>query len=221
MCRTHCEDLKHRVWVQFGAASEMLHAVIQCEHIDLVVVGTHGRTGLRKLVLGSVAEEVFRQAPCPVLTIGPRCWKANSQGIGLKHVLFPTDFSVDSVRALPFAIAIAAEFNATLTVLSIVEILSPEASFDCPRIVAVLEKHMREMVCTAAPMPPRTDFQVEFGDIVEHVVQSASRLETALIVCGLRPLDSYVDSLPWMHAYKVVCNAGCPVLTLRGSRHRS
>lgn len=217
--RTHCEDLKHHVWVQLGAASESLHAIIEREHIDLVVVGTHGRTGLRKLVLGSVAEEIFRQAPCPVMTIGPHCWQSDPQAVRLKHILFPTDLSVDSARALPFAIAIAAEFNTALTVLNVVETLSPEASLDRPRIVAALETGMREMVCNAAPIPPQTSFQVEFGDVVEHVLECVGCLEMPLIVCGLKPPDTHADTLPWLHAYKVVCNAGCPVLTLRGPRY--
>jgi nucleotide-binding universal stress UspA family protein len=219
--RTHCEDLKHHVWVQLGAASAALHAIIQREHIDLVVVGTHGRTGLRKLVLGSVAEEIFRQAPCPVLTVGPHCWQSDPQTIRLKHILFPTNLSVDAARALPFAIAIAAEFNAALTILNVIETVGTEEPHDRPRIVAALQERMREMVCTTAPMPPQTDFQVEFGDIVECVIETVAHLEATLIVSGLKPPGSYADSLPWVHAYKVVCNVGCPVLTLRDPRYHS
>src|SRR5271157_239119 len=52
----------------WNVLSEMIHK----SGIDLVVVGTHGRRGLKKLRLGSVAEEVLRRAPCPVLTVGPK-----------------------------------------------------------------------------------------------------------------------------------------------------
>jgi nucleotide-binding universal stress UspA family protein len=219
--RTHCEDLKHHLWVQLGTTSEVLHAIIQREHIDLVVVGTHGRTGLRKIVLGSVAEEIFRQASCPVLTVGPYCWESDPQKIRLKHVLFPTDFSLDSARALPFAIAVAAEFNAALTVLNVIETLSPEASLDRPRIVAVLQTRMREMVCNAAPMLPQIDFQVEFGDVVERVLKTAARVKADLVIAGLKQAATYTDKAPWTHAYKVVCSVGCPVLTLRGTQSQN
>jgi nucleotide-binding universal stress UspA family protein len=85
---THCEHLKHHTWVQLGLVSEALRALIQREHMDLIVVGTHGRTGLRKVVLGSVAEEVFRHATCPVLTVGPHSWRPNPPAVHLERVLF-------------------------------------------------------------------------------------------------------------------------------------
>jgi nucleotide-binding universal stress UspA family protein len=217
--RTHCEDLQRHIWVQVGAVGDALQAIIQREHIDLIVVGTRARTGLRKLVLGSVAEEIFRHAPCPVMTIGPHCWQSDPQTIRLKHVLFPTNLSVDSARALPFAMAIAAKFDAVLTVLNVIEPLGSKASGDRQAIVAAQEC-MRAMVAKAGPMPPRTDFQVQVGDVVERVLETTARMEMALIVSGLKSLDTYTDSLPWMHAYEVVCNVGCPVLTLRGPRPR-
>jgi nucleotide-binding universal stress UspA family protein len=219
--RTHCEDLTHHVWVQLGSASETLCSIIQREHIDLVVVGTHGRTGLRKLVLGSIAEDIFRQAPCPVLTVGPHCWQSDPQAVRLKHILFPTNLSVDSARALPFAIAIAAEFNAALTILNVIEPVGTEASDDPPRIVTEVQERMREMVYSVASVRLQTDFRVEFGDVVERVLETAASLDPALIVSGLKPPESYADSLPWVHAYQVVCNVGCPVLTLRGPRYQS
>lgn len=64
-------DLNHHLFVDQGRVWDVLASVIQRENIDLLVLGTHGRGGLKKAVLGSVAEEVLRLAPCPVLTIGP------------------------------------------------------------------------------------------------------------------------------------------------------
>lgn len=218
---THCEGLKSHIWVQVGAVGETLRAIIQREHIDLVVVGTRGRTGLRKIVLGSVAEEIFRQASCPVLTVGPHSWQSDPQVVRLKHILFPTNLSEDSARALPFAIAMAAQFNAVLTILNVIESLGTGASHDRARLAAASQERMREMIRTAAAMPPQADFQVEFGDVAECVIETATRLKTDLVIGGLKPSDTYTDSLRWKHAYKVVCNVGCPVLTLRGPWYRN
>ncbi|MGI9101240.1 MAG: universal stress protein [Terriglobales bacterium] len=215
--RTHCQDLKHRTWVEAGTAADLLRVLIASENIDLVVVGTHGRTGLRKIVLGSVAEEVFRHATCPVLTVGPHSWQSDPQTVRLKHVLFPTDFSRDSARALPYALTLAADFGAKLTVMHVVERLGSEGARDRARVCGGLEEKMRAMVSALVPMPPYVEFEVEFGDVAETLIQAASRLKTDLIAFGLKPPESYADRLPWMHAYQVVCEVGCPVLSLRGA----
>ena len=215
--RTHCEDIKHRIWVQQGAdVGETLRSIIEVENIDLAVVGTRGRTGLHRIVLGSVAENIFRYAPCPVLTVGPHSWRSDPQSVHLKHVLFPTDFSTESARALPIAMATVADFGAALTILTIIEGLEREAALDRPRVVAALEQRMREMVCAVAPVPPGTVFQVEFGEVADIVIEAVVRLGIDLVVFGLKAPDTYVDRLPWMHAYKIVCEVGCPVLSLRG-----
>ncbi|HEX9120141.1 MAG TPA: universal stress protein [Terriglobales bacterium] len=217
---THCQDLNHRTWVQAGEVGEVLRAIIEREHIDLAVVGTHGRTGFRKLVLGSVAEDVFRYASCPVLTVGPHSWQSDPQTVRLKHVLFPTDFSPDSARALPLATAITADFAAKLTMLHVVERLDGEAAHDRQRIVNALQQRMREMVADAGAMPPGVDFQVAFGDVADRIIETAARLGVDLVAFGLKAPDTPVDRLPWMHAYKVVCEVECPVLSLRGPTAR-
>ena len=66
------EPDRYEIVVAEGAVSEVLIEAIQTNHIDLAVLGTHGRRALKKLLLGSIAEEVFRLAPCPVLTVGPK-----------------------------------------------------------------------------------------------------------------------------------------------------
>lgn len=215
--RTHCEDVQYRTYARLGAPGEMLRSIIEREHIDLAVVGTHGRTGLRKIVMGSVAEDVFRHASCPVLTVGPYSWRSAPQSIRLGHVLFPTDLSAESASALPFVMAIAAEFGANLTMLHVIERLEGEAAHDRLRVVAALEEQMRQIASGVEPMPPKTTFQVEFGDIAEVVMQAATGLEVDLIAFGLKPPSTYVDRLPWMNAYKIVCEASCPVLSLHGA----
>lgn len=215
--RTHCDDVKYRIWAPLGQVSEMLCAIVRREHIDLAVVGTHGKTGLRRIVLGSVAEDVFRHACCPVLTVGPHSWRSDPPSIRVKHVLFPTDLSADSANALPFVMATAAEFGAKLTMMHVVEHLDPEAAHDRSRVIAVLEQKMHEMVEASGPLPPQTEFQVKFGDIADSVIEAATRLEVDLVAFGLKAPDSYVDRLPWMHAYKVVCEVACPVLSLRSA----
>lgn len=214
--KAHCEQLKHRTWVRLGVVGQTLCKIIEQEHIDLAVVGTHGRTGVRKLVLGSAAEDVFRHARCPVLTIGPQCGGADPERPHLKHILFPTDLTADSARALPITSAIAEKFGAKISLLHVVEELKPDAAHDRERIVRALEYQMMEMAELSAPVLPGTEAKVEFGDPGEMIIAMAERLKVDLIAFGLKAPDTYVDRLPWMHAYKIACEAHCPVLSLRG-----
>jgi nucleotide-binding universal stress UspA family protein len=220
LARTNCADLRHRLWVDTGGVGDTLRALIRSQHIDLAIVGTHGRTGLRKLVLGSVAEDLFRNASCPVLTVGPHSWDSDPQSVRLKHILFPTDFSEDSSRALPFTMAIAGDLHARMTVLHVIERFDSEAAHDRARVISALQEKMRDMVAAAAPMPPEIDFQVGFGGVAEVVIETARSLDADLVAFGLKAPDTYVDRLPWMHAYDVVCQVGCPVLSLRGPSGR-
>jgi hypothetical protein len=71
-----------------GAIWDTLLNMIHENRIDLVIVGTHGRRGLQKLLLGSVAEEVFPMAPCPVLTVGPRTSEMHTTRVRLGHTLY-------------------------------------------------------------------------------------------------------------------------------------
>lgn len=205
-----------RTCVEVGIVGEKLCAMIEREHIDLAVVGTHGRTGLKRLFMGSVAEEVFRHAPCPVLTVGPHSWRSDPQSVHLKHILFSTDLSPDSARALPFVLDLAADFGARVTLLHVVEVLDGEAAHDRRRVIAALEDRMRDLATAERPLSPDLDFLVELGEVAETVIDVASRLRVDLVAFGLKAPDSFVDRLPWMNAYKIVCEVACPVLSLRG-----
>jgi hypothetical protein len=78
------------------------------------------------------------------------------------------------------------------------------------------KRKTRKMVCAVGPVTPGTVFQVEFGEVADMVIEAVARLGVDLVVFGLKAPDTYVDHLPWMNAYKTVCEVGCPVLSLRG-----
>src|SRR5215469_9195376 len=93
--------------------------IIGDRNIDLVVLGTHGRTGAMKLMLGSVTEEIFRRASIPVLTIGPSVRKGNHNGGRFHRVLLATDFTPEGQAAAPYAISVAQENQARLLLLHV------------------------------------------------------------------------------------------------------
>ena len=104
--------------VDDGPASARILAIAEEEAVDLVVVGTHGRTGLDRLVLGSVAEDVVEQASCPVVTVRPLS-PAQDTGHPLRRVLYAAEGSAGSRRARPWATAIAQAAGGSLEVLEV------------------------------------------------------------------------------------------------------
>jgi len=119
------EGIPHETVVRKGEIWQELERIVEYEHVDLIVVGTHGRSGLRKFALGSVAEAVFRHATCPVLTVGPCAPAERAADARLHHILYPTDFSQASTQAASYAISLAIRHRAHLTIIHVA--VSPEA----------------------------------------------------------------------------------------------
>ena len=109
---THHEEILKR-----GPVAAAVLDTIERKKTDLLVLGTHGRTGLKKIVIGSTAEELFRCAPCPVLTVGPSAARIGP----IRKVLFATDFGPSSLQALPYAIDLANSTGGELTLLHLVQ----------------------------------------------------------------------------------------------------
>lgn len=126
--------LEGRHEVRTGVPAEAILEHVEDVGADLVVVGTHGRTGYRRLVLGSVAESVLRAAPVPVLTVPP----AAAGGEDYQDVLVPTDGSSCAERATDWALTLARRYGARVHGLSVVE---PDALGLDVRSAALLDRH--------------------------------------------------------------------------------
>jgi nucleotide-binding universal stress UspA family protein len=212
-----------------GDPAREIVAVASAVQTDLIVLGTHGRSGFERLVLGSVTEKVLRKAGCPVLTVPPRVTEAASiRSVTLKRILCAIDFSECSMRGLEYATSLAQEANAQLTVLYVVEPL-PSVPADYESAVAGL-KPLREYVAAAAeegrellrhaiPDDVRSYCQVEtiqrIGKPYREILQLATEQASDLIVIGVHG-RGVVDLMFFgSTAQHVVRQAHCPVLTLR------
>ena len=199
-----------------GAIWDVLQDMIQQNGLDLIVLGTHGRRGLRKLLLGSVAEEVFRMAPCPVLTVGPKTSEIQSMDVHLDHILYPLEFVPDTSDAAAYAVSLAEEYHAKLTFMKVFEETVPP-----PDVKAAVEEPVRHWMDDHIPMESdlrqRTSFEPGFGPTAEAILKFASDRGVDLIVMGVRRLDPAMAAhLPKPDtAYEVVRTAPCPVLTVR------
>ena len=209
-------SVAHQVLLGRGGVWPVLAEMSERHGIDLVVVGTHGRTGIRKLLLGSAAEEIFRMAVTPVLTVGPRVSSHPPREVGLRSILLAVDLTPISERAAAYAISLAQEHQAKLTLLHVVR----DAVESTPQNEALLKEYfvrrMQAMVPEEATLWCDPEFAVEFGDAADNILRLAGEHEVDLIVLGVRRTATFAGHLPPATAYKIVCQAQCPVLTVRG-----
>ena len=219
------EGIPHQNYVRHGQVWRALSGIIEENKIDLVVVGTHGRSGLGKLLLGSVAEDILRHAPCPVLTVGP---KVSGRAklptfpnrdvapveLELRQILFATNFAQYSVCVAREAAALAEEFRARLTLLHVLEDYvhlgrRPDLMEDCAC-------RLQSLVPNNAALQYKPEALLEFGFPADSILKVAAEREADMIVLGARSaLQARTTHLPWTTAHLVIAQAHCPVLTIR------
>jgi nucleotide-binding universal stress UspA family protein len=225
------KGLPLEVIIRQGEIWPQLQTVIREQKVDLVVMGAHGRQGMKKFLLGSVAEQIFRQADCMVLTVGPACYHEPRVGKPDSNAtaLFPTDFSDDSLRALPTAVSCANQFGARLVLLNIISMESElpamhrctEDSFLKIRENARVTRISRlAKLIQHAKLSVQPEFVAEFGTgdpISEDILKFSEKLDPGVIIMGLHPRKhvGLASHIPWATAYEIVSRAGCPVLTVR------
>lgn len=220
--------LRHEVIVLHGGVWEELEKVIRQENVDMLVIGTHGRRGLGKLLLGSVAEQIFRHAESLVLTVGPG---SQDSPIGstrpIQPFLFATDFGAASLHALPYAISSANHFGTKLVLLHVLPMVPTPASMNRPTAHDVMQarekahaaglRRLEELAAQSPKLTVKPEFLVTFGTPSEQILQTANDLKADTIILGLHRSAhiSAASHMPWATAYEVVCGAGCSVLTVR------
>ena len=196
---------------------------------DVIVIGTHGRSGFERLVLGSVAEKVLRKAACPVLTVPAHSPDAVPLDAGsMRRILCPVDFSNSSQEALRYAAAIAEEAHASLTVLHVLE-LPPDLSeyADAMGLMQYRElrfQHARSQlshtVKAAVPATCKADELVLVGKAHPEILRVAADQTADLIAMGVRGRGTADLMFFGSTTNHVIREAQCPVLTLKGEHPR-
>jgi nucleotide-binding universal stress UspA family protein len=192
---------------------------------DLVVMGTHGRSGFERLLIGSVAEKVLRKAPCPVLLVPPHAAVGTSADVTFRNILCPVDFSPSALQALGFALELAREGKATVRVLYAVELLPEEelrtnAHFNVPEYRQHVVEDALGRLNTLLAGESRSSIAVEpmvaVGRAYREILRVAADAPTDLIVMGAQGRGGLGLTLFGSTTQQVVRAATCPVLTVRG-----
>jgi nucleotide-binding universal stress UspA family protein len=203
--------------------AEILEAANQMKS-DVIVVGTHGRSGFQHVMLGSVAEKVLHKASCPVLTVPPKAPEAVPAGpVPFARILCGVDFSECSLTALRDAVALASQAGAHLDVLSVVQLIPMyETTSAVPLyypgllddLKADIQKRLDSEVATVAGGMNVERF-VTAGSPHGEIVRIAAERKAELIVLGAFSHGAIDHMFFGSTTNHVVRRAGCPVLTVR------
>ena len=211
---------------------EAIVAQVGETHADLLVLGTHGKSGFQRLFLGSVTEKVIRKAPCPTLVVPPRAPDVDAGSpIQFRRILCPVDFSESALEAMVFALNMAQEADATLTLLHVVEfspVLSETPLMPAPdlsRVREAADADARHRLHALIPESTDTYCTVETavveGRAYREILRHATELHSDLIVMGVHgrgALDQLVFGSTTHHVLRA---SACPVLVVRSAHTRS
>lgn len=208
------EGVRYESIVEVGPVWRTIADTVEEKHTALLVLGTHGRTGLRKFALGSVAESAFREARCPVLTVGPKVLRASSSGAEAKHFLVPTDLSLDSQSALPYGISLAEATAGDVTLLHVRGTRLGSNATDAAESVAAANSRLQGFLQLHSAARGITPVIVQAGRPADAIVAFAKERRMDLIVMGRRAWAAQSQPM-WRTAYAVVTQACCPVLSMQ------
>lgn len=192
---------------------------------DMLVMGTHGRSGFQRLILGSVTEKVMRTAKCPTLIVPPRAHDiAPDAPVMFRQILCPTDFMAGSLKAFEYAISVAEESDARLTLLHVVEMLAavgevPAVDDHYARLRGAAIDDARRRLSQLIPEDARAyctiDALVVEGRAYKQILCAAKERNADLIVMGVHGRGAIDLALFGSTTNHVLHESTCPVLVVR------
>jgi len=230
--RARAEGIASHTMVERGGASAVIPRLIQEAGVDLLVLGTHGRGGLKKLVLGSVAEELLRLVSCPVLTVGPNVAPSASARGNFERILFATDFGPGATKALPYALFLAKEYSARLVLLHMIPPIPViqiglesygAASYAAEELTnqestarQESKRRLQQLLLRETEQVFEPEYVIASDFLPEGILDVAAERSAGLIVMGAtRPRSARAAAhIPWTVVHHVLSQARCPVVTV-------
>jgi len=222
---TH-DEIQLELVVHQGAVPDSVLSFAQARKVDLIVMGTHGRRGFDRLVLGSVTDRVMRTAPCPVLTIckpphesvahDAVARESGAKGKEPRHVhhlsriLFCTDFSENAERALNYAISVTREYNAELTLLHVLEEAPSPGKTE--EAIAAATQQLDKLIPPEEHKTLKIRTAVRIGKPYRQIIQLALEAQMDLVAMGVRGRGALDLAVFGSTTYRVMQLGPCPVL---------
>jgi len=204
-------NVSHQFLIEEGTLWHTIQRLIDKYNVNLVVAGTQGMGNVKKVLLGSNAEQMFRQLSVPMLTVGPAVDAEPLFEADFKHILFATDFGPGAEKEAAFALSLAKEHRSRLTVLHVATTTEQTVGLQRESLL----RQLRELVPDTHGEHCLIDFRVVFGKPVEEILRVRELSRANLIVMGAKKRAGLAGHLPHTTAFQIVSAAPCPVLTVR------
>jgi nucleotide-binding universal stress UspA family protein len=209
------EELRTTALVTSGDPADKIRQIVEDQRIDLAIISTHGRTGFKRLLMGSVAEVLLHTLKCPIVTVGPNLGSRFRDFKEIREILCPTDLSPESRAVFPCLAAFAAEYKTRIVALHVLQPVDKGGPDEKGR--ERLREEMRAVFFPQIDPRCQLDVIIADGDRVEKILETAKAMHADLISFGVREagkmmLTHFRETV----TYKVVLEAECPVLTFRG-----
>jgi len=204
-------NVAHNIVIEEATLWPTIQRLIEKYGVKLVVAGTLGMGSVKKILLGSNAEQMFRQLSVPMLTVGPAAPAEPEFVSEFEHILFATDFGPGAEKEAAFALSLAQEHKSKLTVLH---------TWTGPQHTVGLQmdsilRQMKELVPETFGEQCQIDYRVVYGKPVEEILRVRQETQADLIVMGAKKRKNFAGHLPHTTAFEVASTAPCPVLTVR------
>jgi nucleotide-binding universal stress UspA family protein len=198
-----------------GTALEVVDQILALNHIDLIVVGTHGTRGFRKFLTGSAADRIFHHVRCPVLAIGPSAHKGTTTWPP-KRILLATDLQSDEALAVEYATTLAHEHNARLALLHVTNPPMPPYPQDSEvEITPYFQSRLRSLISYRQWGDHPADVWVEFhDDPAAGIVAVANRQAIDLLILSVHPKEPWTSHFSH-NAHRIMTEAPCPALIVQ------
>ena len=201
-----------------GYPADSILLFAESERIDVIVMGTHGRRGFDRVVLGSVTERVLRNSACPVLAVHDAVRGiVNSadleRPVNIRKILLATDFSDNSPRALEYAFSLGTQYDAEVTLLHVLG--QPAGKADPQTERAAVLRQLEQVIPSEARTWSTVIPAVRRGRPYEEIVQHANEIQPDLIVMGVRGRNAIDLALFGSTTHRVIQLGPCPVLAVR------
>ena len=193
-----------------GALYDELLSTVKQYKVDLIVLGTHGKKGLERLLLGSDAEAVLRRANCPVLSVGPAVPNLQGKTWRIREIICATNLRPGSAEVVAYAHKLAALYEAELVLFHVRSSSEPEADVDWVSFEEAFHHYVSEDLGTRSWLRSR----LASASPATNIVDLAKQRGSDLIVMGAHPTSSMATHLPRGTAAKVLAEAPCPVMTI-------
>lgn len=206
------KQVEPHVVVAYANARDLINQVAQEDKADLIIVGSHGASGLERLVLGSVAEAVLHRQSCPVLIVGPNCeFKSHP----FRSILFATDLKTTGLRGAQYAASLAERFHAKLTFLHVQSKQPGTPAVETERTQDHTKQELMRLIPTDAERYCKVKARLEYGKAAEVITTVGQSESASLIVVGLRD-RAFANHAPASTLSYLIRESKCPVLGVRG-----